>query len=154
MQKNGQGNGAEEVSVTLTNGGALIEAQRAATENATQIAKAAWHNALSVNKAWMELWGSRLEEYLKLPKRFVDAQTHFVEQAVNHYQESMQKLGGLATKATHDAQAAVKETQSAQDRVARQFQGDGQAGHGQHREVNRPSGNQEYRDAAHQPGGR
>ncbi len=148
MQKNGQGNGAEEVSVTLTNGGALIEAQRAATENATQIAKAAWHNALSVNKAWMELWGSRLEEYLKLPKRFVDAQTHFVEQAVNHYQESLQKLGGLATKATHDAQAAVKETQAAQDRVARQFQGDGQAGYGQHLEVNRPSGNHEYRDAA------
>ena len=154
MQKNRQGNGAEEVSVTLPNGGALIEAQRAATENATQIAKAAWHNALSVNKAWMELWDNRLEEYLKLPKRFVDAQTHFVEQAVNHYQESLQKLGGLATKATHDAQAAVKETQAAEERVARQFQGDGQGGHEQHREGNRPNGNHEYCHPAHQPGGR
>jgi hypothetical protein len=53
MQKNGQGNGAEEVSVTLTNGGALIEAQRAATENATQIAKAACiTRCLSIRHGW------------------------------------------------------------------------------------------------------
>jgi hypothetical protein len=95
MQKHREANGAEEVRVTLPNGGALMEAQRAATENATRIANAACHYALSVNKAWIELWGNRLNEYLELPKRFVNAQTEFVEQAVDHYQESLQRLRNM-----------------------------------------------------------
>ncbi len=143
MQKHREANGAEEVRVTLPNGGALMEAQRAATENATRIANAACHYTLSVNKAWIELWGNRLNEYLELPKRFVNAQTDFVEQAVDHYQESLQKLGDLATKATQHAQSAVKETQAAGERVARQFQselkdmgrGNGQGGNEEHREA-------------------
>jgi prefoldin subunit 5 len=57
---------------------------------------------------------------VELPKRFVDAQTDFVKQAVDHYRESLQKLGDLATKATQHAQSAVKETQAAGERVARQ----------------------------------
>jgi hypothetical protein len=109
MQKHREANGAEEVRVTLPNGGALMGARRAVTENATRIANAAIHYALSVNKAWIELWGNRLDEYLELPKRFVNAQTDFVEQAVDHYQESLQKLGDLTTKATQDAQSAVRE---------------------------------------------
>jgi hypothetical protein len=143
MQKHREANGAEEVRVTLPNGGALMEAQRAATENATRIANAACHYALSVNKAWIELWGNRLNEYLELPKRFVNAQSDFVEQAVDHYQDSLQKLGDLATKATQHAQSAVKETQAAGERVARQFQsdfknlarGNGQGGNEEHREA-------------------
>ena len=162
MQKTRQANGAEEVSVTLPNGGALMDAQRAATENATRVAKAAWDNALSVNKAWMELWNNCFNEYLELPKRFVDAQTKFVEQAIDHYQESLHKLGGLATKVTQDAQSAAKETQASGERVARQFQtslkemsrGNGQDDKGEDREGNRPGGTQERRDTAQQPAAR
>ncbi len=159
MQKNRQANGAEEVSVTLPNGGALMDAQRAAAENATRVAKAAWHNTVSVNKAWMELWGNRFNEYLELPKRFVDAQTEFMEQAIDHYQDSLQKLSGLATKATQDTQAVAKETQAAGERIAHQFQSglkdmsghNGQGDNEEHREGNRQSGNQEHREAGQQP---
>ena len=142
MQKHRQANGAEEVRVTLPNGGALMEAQRAATENATRIANAAYHYALSVNKAWIELCENRLNEYLELRKRFVNAQTDFVERAVDHYQDSLQKLGDLATKATQDAQSAFKETQAAGERVARQFQWDVKA------RGNSQGGNEEQREAA------
>jgi len=159
MQQNRQANGAEEVSVTLPNGGALMEAQRAAAENATRVAKAAWDNALSINKAWMELWDNRLNEYLHLPKRLMIAQTDFLEQAIDHYQESLQKVAGLATKAAQDTQAAVKETQAAGERVTRQVQsslqdmsrGNGQGGDQQRREGPRHSGAQEHREAGRQP---
>ncbi len=162
MQKNRQANGAEEVSVTLPNGGALMEAQRAATENAMRVAKAAWHNTVSVNKAWMELWDNRFNEYLELPKRFVDVQTEFMEQAVEHYQESLQKLSGLATKAAQDTQAVAKETQAAGERIAHQFQSsledmgraNGQGGNGEDREGGRRSGTWEHPEAAQQPAAR
>ena len=138
MQKHREANGAE-VRMTLPNGGALMEAQWAATEMQT------YHYALSVNKAWIELWNDRLNAYLELPKRFVNAQTDFVEQAVAHYQESLQKLGDLATKATQHAQSAVKETQAAGERVARQFQSElKEMGRG-----NGQGGNEEHREAAH-----
>jgi hypothetical protein len=57
-------------------------------------------------RAWIDLWRNRLNEYLELPKRFIDAQADFIEQAFDQYQESVQKLGSLAAKATRDAQAA------------------------------------------------
>ena len=62
---------------------ALIGAQRAATEN-KRMANAAWHYALSLNKAWLELWDFRLDDYMNLPKRCVDVQTDFVEQTFDH----------------------------------------------------------------------
>ena len=106
-----------------------MEAQRAATENATRMANAAYHYALSVNRAWLDLWESRVDDYLELPKRLVNAQTDFIEQAFHHYREGMEKLGTLATKAMSDAQSAVRETEAAGERAARQFpignEGDG-----------------------------
>ncbi len=101
-----------------------MEAQRAATENASRMTNAACHYAMSVNRTWLDLWDSHLDDYLELPKRFLDAQTDLMEQAFDHYQESMRKLGSLATKATQDVQSAVHETQSAGERVAGQLQSD------------------------------
>ena len=75
MQRNRETNGADEMSVKLPDAGALMEAQRAATENATRMANAACHYAVSVNRAWLDLWDSRIDDYLELPKRFVNAQT-------------------------------------------------------------------------------
>ena len=126
MQSNREANGADadEMSAKLPDAGALLNAQRAAAENATRMANAACHYALSLNRAWLDLWDSRLDDYLDLPKRFVSAQTDFIEQAFEHYQESMQKLGSLATKASRDAQSAVRETEAAGERAARQFQSD------------------------------
>ena len=109
MQTKREANGAEEIGVTLPNAGTLMEAQRAAAENATRIANAASHYALSVNKIWLELWGNRLDKYLQFPKRFVDVQTDFMKEAFDHYQESVQKLAKLSAKATQDAQSAAWE---------------------------------------------
>jgi hypothetical protein len=95
MDRNRQTNGSEEMSVKLPDAGALMEAQRAATENASRIANAACHYAMSVNKSWLALWDTHLDQYLELPKRFVNAQTDLIEQVFSHYQESMQKPSGL-----------------------------------------------------------
>ena len=121
-----------------------MEAQRAATENASRIANAACHYAMSVNKSWLELWDTHLDQYLELPKRFVNAQTDLIEQVFSHYQESMQKLGSVATKATQDVQSAVRETQGAADRVANQLQSDAkEIGWGNHtKEAQNHSGEQ------------
>ena len=75
MQRNRETNSADEMRAKLPDAGALISVQRAATENATRMANAACHYALSVNHAWLELWDSHLDDYLELPKRFVNAQT-------------------------------------------------------------------------------
>ena len=62
---------------------ALIAARRGATEN-KRMANSALHYALSLNKAWLELWDFRLDDYMNLPKRCVDVQTDFVEQTFDH----------------------------------------------------------------------
>ena len=120
MQRNWEANGSD--GMQLPGASAVIEAQRAATENATRMASATCHYALSINRAWLDLWDSRLNEYLELPKRLLDVQTDFVEHAFDHYQESMQKLSSLAAKATDDTESAVRETQASGERVARQIQ--------------------------------
>lgn len=122
MQDNRETHAADEIGVKLPDAGMVMQAQRAATENASKMANAACHYAISMNKAWLELWDSRLNDYLELPKRFVAAQTDFMEHAFDHYQESMQKLGGLASKVSQEAETAVREAQEASDRAAQKFQ--------------------------------
>ena len=90
MERNRETNGAEEITAKLPDAGALMDAQRAATENATRIANAAGHYALSLNRAWLDLWDSHLNDYLEFPKRFVNVQTDLIEQTFDHYQESLQ----------------------------------------------------------------
>ncbi len=120
MQWNRETNGSD--GMQLPGAKAMLDAQRAATENATRMANAAFHYAVSVNRTWLDLWDNRLDEYFDLPKQFVDVQTEFIEHAFDHYQESMQKLSGLAAKATHDAESTVRETQSAGEQMGRQLQ--------------------------------
>ncbi len=141
MRWNRETNGSD--GMQLPGAKAMLEAQRATTENATRMANAAFHCAVSINRAWLDLWDNRLDEYLDLPKRFLDAQTDFVEHAFDHYQESMQKLSGLAAKAAHDAESAVHETQSAGERMGRQLQSEAKEAWG-----NRPSDSEERREPA------
>ncbi len=120
MQWNRETNGSD--GMQLPGAKAMLDAQRAATENATRMANAAFHYAVSINRTWLDLWDSRLDEYLGLPKQFVNAQADFIEQAFDHYQESMQKLSSLAAKATYDAESTVREAQSAGEQMGRQLQ--------------------------------
>jgi hypothetical protein len=109
---------------SLPGAGGIIEAHRAAAENAAKLANAAAQYALSLNRAWLDVWETRLNEYFELPKRVAKAQTDFIEHAFDHYQESLQALGGLALKASDEAGAVVRETQEAGERAAHQFQED------------------------------
>ena len=135
MQRERETNGLGGLRTALPDARLFIEAQRTATENACRMANAAYKYAFSVNRAWLDLWGNRLPEYLARPKRFADMQTDFFERAFDHYQESMQKFGGLAKEAKDQAETAVKEGQAAVERAVSQFQqrpGPGNAG--EHRE--------------------
>ena len=154
MDRNRQTNGSDEMSVQLPDAGALMEAQRAATENASRIANAACHYAISVNKNWLELWRVYLDQYLELPKRFAHAQTDFIREAFGHYQESMQKLGSVTTKATQDVQSEVRETQGAADRVANQLQSDAkEIGWGNRPKEAQKNSGEPHREGAQQAGG-
>jgi len=154
MQRNRETNGADEMTAKLPDARAFLEAQRAATENATRMANAACHYALSINRSWLDLWDSRINDYLDFPKRFVNAQTELIEQAFGHYQESIQKLDSVATKATQDVQSAVRETQGAADRVANQLQSDAKdiGWRNRPKEAQKHSGEQ-HREGAQQPAG-
>jgi hypothetical protein len=146
MQENRETHGLNGMGVP--DAGVIMEAQRAATENASKIANAACHYAISMNRAWLELWDHRLDEYFELPKRFAEAQTNFLGHAFEHYQESMQKLGGLASKMTEEAQAAVRETQAAGDRAARHVQQEGadQGWGSRPKEMHQSGGGEERRE--------
>jgi hypothetical protein len=122
QQQNRQAHGSDELSVKLPDAGVIVQAQRAATENASRVASAALHYAISVNRAWLETWDGRLNDYLDLPKRFAEAQTEFLEHAYQHYQEGVQRLGGIATKVSQEAEIAVRESQEASGRAAEKFQ--------------------------------
>ncbi len=101
--------------------GKILEAQRTAAENAAHMASTACRYAMSMNRAWLNLWNNQLSHYTQLPERFVDAQTHFVEQAFDTYQESVQQLSGLAMQAQREAEGIMHETQEAGERTAQQF---------------------------------
>ncbi len=68
MQKNQEIHGQDGAGVP--NAGSIIEAQRVAVENASNMASAAFRYAISMNRAWLDLWESRVDEYFELPKRF------------------------------------------------------------------------------------
>ena len=111
MEKNQETNSLN-MGVTLPGPGILMETQRAAAENSARLASLAYNYAMSVNRAWFDLWNNRLTQYMELPKRLADAQTNFMEQAFDDYQESVQQLGGITTKATGETGAAMQQAAS------------------------------------------
>jgi hypothetical protein len=112
------GNG---ITAQMPNAGTLLQAQRSAAENAARMAGATCHYAMSWNRAWLNFWSNHLSQYTELPRRFADAQSNFFEQAFDHYQESIQELGGLASQMQGEAEDAMRETQDAGEQAAREF---------------------------------
>src|SRR5262249_10905477 len=90
----------------------------------TRMASAAWHYAMSMNRAWLELWSNRLSEYTELPKRLLDVQTGFMEHAFDHYRESLQQLGGLASQAQHEAEGMMRGFEEAGERAGQELRQD------------------------------
>ena len=62
------------------------------------MASTACHYAVSMNHAWLGLWNNQLTQYMEIPERLTDAQTDFIEQAFDHYQESVHQLSGIARR--------------------------------------------------------
>ncbi len=152
MDRNWHTEGSDEMSAKLPDAGALMEAQRLATENASRFANAACHYAESLNKHWLEFWDTHLDQYVELRKSLAHAQNDFIQQAFGQYQESLQKLGSVATRATQDVQLATRETQGAADRVADQFQSDAkEMGWGNRSKEVQKSGEQ-HREGSQQSG--
>src|SRR5208337_2881762 len=99
------------MSGQIPDAGVLLDAQRAAAENAARMAGTACHYAMSVNRAWLNFWSNHLTQYTEIPKRFADAQTDFVERAFDHYQESIKQLSGLAKQAQAEVEEVIRETE-------------------------------------------
>jgi len=108
-----------ETGAQLSDGGVLLEAQMAAAENATRMAGAAYHYAMSMNRAWLNLWNNRLVQYTELPKRLADAQIDFMEKAFDQYRDSIHQLEGMATQATNETGDALAETVQATSEIVR-----------------------------------
>jgi hypothetical protein len=117
---------------TLPDAGKILDAQRAAAGNVAHMASTACHYAMSMNRAWLDLWNNQLTQCMQIPERLTEAQTDFVEQAFDHYRESIHQLSGLAQQAQEQTQGAMRqaqetaqgmmrETQEAGERAAQQF---------------------------------
>jgi Phasin protein len=109
------------VAAQIPNAGVLLEAQRAAAENAAKIAGATCHYAMSWNRAWLNFWSNHLSQYTELPRRFADVQTDFMEQAFDHYQRSIQELGVLASQMQHEAEDTIRATQDLGKQAAQEL---------------------------------
>jgi hypothetical protein len=127
MEKNQQTNSSNMMGVTLPGPGILMETQRAAAENSARMANVACHYATSVNRAWYDLWNNRLTQFIELSKRLADAQTNFIERGFDDYQESIQQLGGITTKATGEARAAMQHAASKGEEFADQVRSSAKA---------------------------
>ncbi|MGA7327039.1 MAG: hypothetical protein WBX25_21770 [Rhodomicrobium sp.] len=111
--------GGNETAAQLPDAGVLFEAQIAAAENATRMAGTACHYAISMNRAWLNLWNNRLMQYTELPKRLAGAQIDFMEKAFDQYQDSIHQLGEMTTQATNETEAALEKTVHAASEMAR-----------------------------------
>ncbi len=103
----------------------VFEMQRSAAENASHMAGTLWHYSLSMNRAWLKLWNNQLSHYTGMPERLAEAQSNFVEQAFDHYRESIQQMSGqmsgFAAQAQVEAQEIVKKTQAAGEEAMDRF---------------------------------
>jgi hypothetical protein len=124
----------------LPDAGVLLEAQRAAAENAARMATTACHYTMSLNRAWLEFWSKHLTQYTELPRRFADAQSDFVRQALGHYQESIQQLSSITEKAQEELKEEAEESEKAGERTARHFMDEA-------KEMGKPSRSKEGRQA-------
>ncbi|MGO9171479.1 MAG: hypothetical protein ACLP7P_05900 [Rhodomicrobium sp.] len=109
------------MSGQIPDAGVLLDAQRAAAENAGRMAGTACHYAMSMNRAWLNFWSNHLAQYTEIPKRFADAQTDFVKQAFDHYQESIHELSGTAKQVQEEVQEVIRETEETGERAAQQL---------------------------------
>jgi hypothetical protein len=99
----------------------LLDAQRAAAENAARMASTACHYTMSMNRAWLSLWSNQLSHYSEIPERIAEAQAGFMQQAFDHYEESMQQMSGFAKQAEEEVQDAMRKTRKAGEWAGQQF---------------------------------
>lgn len=121
MARNRESYGFNGIGAQIPDAGVLLDAQRAAAENAARMASTCCHYTMSVNRAWLEFWSKHLAQYVEIPKRFAEAQTDFVERAFGHYQESMHQLGGLVEEAEEQIEETMRETGKAEEAVTQRF---------------------------------
>ncbi len=121
MARNQEISGFNSIGTQIPDASALLDAQRAAAENAARMASTACHYTMSVNRAWLEFWSKHLTQYTELPKRFADAQTDFMEQAFGHYRKSIQQLSRLAAEAGEQIEETIRETGREGERTAQQL---------------------------------
>ncbi len=121
MARNRETLGLNGIVAQIPNTGVLLDAQRAAAENAARMASTACHLTMSVNRAWLEFWGKHLTQYTELPKRFADAQSDFMQRAFGHYQESMQQLTSLAAEAEEEIAETARESEKAGEQTTKRF---------------------------------
>jgi hypothetical protein len=105
----------------MLDAGRLLAAQRAAAENAAHMTSTACHYVMSMNRAWLNLWSNQLSHCSEIPERLAEAQAGFMQQAFDHYEESMQQMSGFAMQAEKEAKDAMREARQAGERAGQQF---------------------------------
>ena len=123
MARNGE---PFSLNAGLPEAGKILDAQRAAAGNVAHMASTACHYAVSMNRAWLGLWNNQLTQYMEIPERLTDAQTDFIEQAFDHYQESVHQLSGIARQAQEQTQGAMRQAQETGEGTMRETQETGE----------------------------
>jgi Phasin protein len=140
MARNREILGFNGMGAQIPDAGMLLDAQRAAAENAARMASTACQYTMSLNRAWLEFWSKHLTQYTELPKRFADAQTDFMKRAFGHYQESIKQLSSITEDAQEEFQEAAEESGKAGERTAHRFMDEA-------KEMGKPAGPKEGRQS-------
>ena len=108
MRREQKFGGSMPRSANFPNAGQMAEAQRTATENVAKLATTAFDYGVSLSRAWIDLWDSRYTEYIMIPKRLANAQSAFLERALDDYQQSLETLRDLAVRAQDKASSVMQ----------------------------------------------
>ncbi|MGO9459345.1 MAG: phasin family protein [Rhodomicrobium sp.] len=142
--------GLNGMSGQIPDAGVILDAQRAAAENAARMAGTTCHYAMAVNRAWLNFWSNHLTQYTEIPKRLADAQSDFVERAFDHYQESIQQLSGMAREVQEEVQEVIRETEETGKRAAKPLRAEAKDfAKGSRPKESRPPSAGEHRRGAH-----
>jgi len=94
----------------FANAARLMHTQNVAVQNATRMTGQVCHYAMSVNRAWFNLWSTMLMDYAALPRRITSAQVDFMGDVLKGFEETGQEMGGLVLHAEEEAEEAMQDT--------------------------------------------
>ena len=105
----------------FANAARLMQSQNTAVQNATRMTGQVCQYAMSINRAWFNLWSTMVMDYAALPRRLTNAQVDFIGDVLKGFEETGQEMGGLVLHAEEEAEEAMQDTAEEAGRTVNQM---------------------------------